>query len=108
MRIERHLVITAASRMQTAACLTDRVRQTLLDIHMDIFKIHREIKAARVNLLQDILQPLDDCLFILIRDDPAFGEHRRMGDAAGDILMVHPLIEAYGGLELIDHLIGGL
>ena len=108
MRVERDLVVAAARRVQAAAGLADGVGQALLDVHVDVFEVDGELEVALLDLLQDVLEPRDDLIAVLVRDVAAFREHRRMRNGTSDILVVHALIEIDGGLELVDHLIGRL
>ena len=79
MRIESHLIVAAACRVQAAARIADCVRETLFDIHVNIFKCHTEIKIFVLDLGKDVLQPLLDCRMILLREDADLGEHGGMG-----------------------------
>ena len=108
VRVERDLVVAAARRVQAAAGLADGVGQAPLDVHVDVLEVNGELEVALLDLLQDVLEPRDDLIAVLVRDDAAFREHRRMRDGASDVLVVHALIEIDGGLELVDHLIGRL
>ena len=45
----RHLVIAAATRVQTPSRLANHLFQTLLNIHVNIFQIHPKRKIARLN-----------------------------------------------------------
>ena len=108
MGIERDLIVAAARRMQAPARLADGLGQALLDIHVDILEIHGEVEFPLLDFLQNILEALDDFIFIGFADDTAFREHRRVGDGASNVLVVHALVKTDGGLELIDHLIRAL
>ena len=55
MRIECHLVIATAGGMKPPASFANGLSQTLFDIHVDIFQIHREVKLPGFNLRFDIL-----------------------------------------------------
>ena len=66
MRIECHLIVAATCRVQAAARIADCVRETLFDIHVNIFKCHTEIKIPVLDLSKDALQPLLDCRTILL------------------------------------------
>ena len=106
MRVQSHLVIAAASRMQTAASFSDGIGQTLFYIHMNVFERNIKRKFSTFNGGQDLLKSANDGISVRFSNDAAFGEHRRMGDAAGNVFMIHPLVKADGCLKLIDHLIG--
>ena len=108
MRVQRHLIVAAARRMQAAARLADGLREPLLDIHMDIFEVHGKVELAILDFLQDIPEARDNLILVRRADDAALREHRRVGDGARDILVVHALVKTDGGLELVDHLIGAL
>ena len=108
VRVERDLVVAAARRVQPAARLADRVGQSLLDVHMDVFERDGKVEVTVLDFLQDITKPGDDGIFIRFRDDAALGEHLRVRDAARDILAVHALVEGDRRLEIVDHLIRAL
>ena len=106
MGIQRHLVIAAAGGVQTPSRLAYALGQALLDVHMYVFQIHREVEFPFLDLQQNVMEPPDNGLLVLLRDNAAFGQHLRMGNAARDVLTVHALVKADGGLEFIDHLVG--
>lgn len=60
----RHLVVARACCMQALASLTDVLRETCLDIHVNIFEILREIEIARFDVARNPVQPVADFLFL--------------------------------------------
>ena len=108
VRVERDLIVAATRRVQPAARLADRVGQTLLDVHVDVFERDRKVEVAALDVLQNVAQPRDDGIFIRFRDDAALGEHFRVRDAARDVFAVHTLVEGNRCLEIVDHLVRAL
>ena len=105
MRIQRHLIVAAARRMEASPRLADRIGQTLFNIHVNVFEAHVKKESAAINLLFYLFQPGNNTIAILRRKDPAFFQHHRVRDTARDILAIHPLIKTDGRLKLVNHLI---
>ena len=54
--IDRHLVVSAPPRMQLGPRWPDAIRQRLLDVHVDVLKIHTERKRTVRDFLLDLVQ----------------------------------------------------
>ena len=105
MRIECDLIVAAACRMEAAARLADRLSETLLDIHVNILERRAELECPRVDLRENVTQPLFNGRAILRGDDADVREHGGMGDRTRDILAVHAAVKADGRLKFVDHLV---
>ena len=105
MHVERDLIISRASGVESAARLADPISQCLLDVHMNVFELDTELELAAIDLRADLLQAVDDLIAIVVGDDVLSGEHFRMRDRAFDVLTIQPLIESNRRLEFIDHLV---
>ena len=107
MRVECYLVVAASCCVQSAAGFADGFSQAFFDVHMNVFEIDGEIEIACFDLGEDVLETADDCFYIVVAQNAHFVEHFGMGDAAGDVFMVHALIEVDRSLKFIDHFVGG-
>ena len=105
MRIERDLIVAAARGVQTAARVADRVRETFLDIHVNILERRAELECPRVDLRENVTQPLFNGRVIRRGDDADMREHGGMGDRPRDVLAVHAAVKADGRLKFVDHLV---
>ena len=108
MCIKCYLIVAAARRVQTTACIADRVREAFFDIHMNIFEFYTERKFSVLDLREDITQSLLDCRTILFRENTRLGKHGGVRKRTCDVLAVHATIKSNGCLKLVDHLIGRL
>ena len=104
--VQRHLVVAAAGGVQSLARLADPCRQQRFHIHVDILVVGRKFHLARLDVREDVRKALDDGLRILPGDDAARTQHLGVGHGAGDILLVEPLVEVDGGIEVVDQFIG--
>ena len=94
--IEGDLVVTAPARMQALARVADALGQGLLDKGVDILGVRVDGKCA-VRYLGFYLCKLGGYGGAVLGGDyPLGGEHGHMGDAALDILSVHPGIRRNG------------
>ena len=80
--------------MQTFTGVANASCQGGFNIHVHIFERDRPVKIASLNAGLDRIKPIDNGRTIVIRDDPGFCQHGRMGPRTGDVLPVHALIEA--------------
>ena len=92
-RIGAHLVIAAATRVQTRAGVADVLDQFALDGHMDVFVIDVENEFSLINSLLDIIQAGMDFLFVLLADNALRGKHGRMRLGTGNILRIKRLVD---------------
>ena len=105
-QIHRHLVVAASGRMEPFAGIPDALGQERLDIHVNVFVIGRELHLPGFDIRQQVLQALGDGRGIRLGDDAGIPQHFRMGQRPLDVLAVHPLVKADGGIEIIDKGVG--
>ena len=72
--------------MQTCPRRPDQLRQARLNIHVNIFKLRVKNKLPVIDFALDNLQPGDDFVSILRRNDALAPEHSRMRYTARDII----------------------
>ena len=106
--VQGHLVVAAAAGVQALARLADARGQERLDVHVDVLGVELEVHLARLDVLEQVLQARDDRVRIRRGQDPLLAQHRRVGDGAFDVLLVEPLVERDGGVEVVHHAVGGL
>ena len=92
--------------MQALARVADALGEQGLDVHVDILVVHGELHLICLNVLQDGLQAFHDGLYFVLLDDALLAQHLRVGDRAGDVLLVEPGIELDGGVKIIDKSVG--
>ena len=93
LHIERHLVISAAPRMEFLAGISDPIDQMRFHEAVDIFVLVCEFQFSTLNVRKNPAQGFDDRLCLFIRDDSLFPQHGGVGDTPPDILPVQPLVE---------------
>ena len=87
--------------MEFLAHVADSLDQPALDAHVDILVLHTEYDLPVLDILTDILKSCDDRILLFHRNDPLLAQHGHMRDASVDIIVVHPLVESDGGVELL-------
>ncbi len=92
--------------MQFLSRLTDAGDKAGLDVHVHIFQGDRPFETARLDLRADGLEPLDDLRALGGREHLNPGQHARMGNGAGDVLPIEPVIETNRCGEGLDERIG--
>ncbi len=108
MGIQCHLVIAAASSMESATSFTDCISEPFFNIHVNIFQSHLKGEIPLLDFLVDILQTIDNVITVSLRDNPHLGQHGSMGNGTSNVLIVHPLVKIDGSLKIIYHLVSGL
>src|SRR3982751_3208874 len=83
--------------MQALAGLADERRQPALDIEMHVFGIERPGELAAANLAADAREAALDGAQIRFADNAGAGEHARVRQRPGDILLGEPPVEVDGG-----------
>ena len=66
MGIKRDLIVATACGMKSAARRADCVRQSRLNVHVNIFKRDAEIKFACVDFLQNFFQARADFFSVVV------------------------------------------
>lgn len=74
--------------MQTLAGITDALGQQLLDVHVDVLVIERELNLAVLDILEDALQTFDDLFGLMLLDDALLAQHGSVRDRSGDIFLI--------------------
>ena len=67
--IERDLIVSRTACMQTLAGIADALGEQLLDVHMNVLVIERELYVAFLDILEDALETLNDLLGLVLLDD---------------------------------------
>ena len=74
--------------MQTLAGVTDALGEQLLDVHMNVLIIERELYVAVLDVLEDALEALNDLLGFVLLDDALLAQHGSVSDRSGDIFLI--------------------
>ena len=100
--IQRHLIVAAAAGVQPLARIPDTGGQGLL--HESVHVLGGGVDGQRTagQIVRDGSQPAEDIRAVLLRDDALPCQHGGMDAAAAHILRDHPLVEADGGVEVVD------
>ena len=101
------MVVATAGGVKTFAGFADFFRQTLLDVHVNVFECRGKSKFALFDLRQYFFQTVDNLVPVLNGYDVTFGEHGCMCDTARDVLKVHTFVEGDGRLKIVHHFVGG-
>ena len=107
-QIQRHLVVAAAAGVQPLARIPHPGGEGLFYEGVDILGGGVDLQRAAVQIIQDAVQAPVDVLYVLFRDDALPSQHGGVDQAALDILLDHPRVEADGGVEVIDAAVDGL
>ena len=86
--IERDLIVSRTAGVQTLAGITDALGQQLLDVHVDVLVIERELNLAVLDILEDALQTFDNLFGLMLLDDALLAQHGSVRDRAGDIFLI--------------------
>ena len=100
--IQRHLIVAAAAGVQPLARIPDTGGQGLL--HKGVHVLGGGVNSQRTagQVVRDGSQAAEDIRTVLLRDDALPCQHSGMDAAAAHILRDHPLVEADGGVEVVD------
>ena len=79
--------------MYPGAFIAQNADKGAFDVHVDIFKGDIVFKIPGFDTPEDIGQFLSDGFGGSFGNDPLFGKHGHMSDAAHDVMLVKPLIE---------------
>ena len=92
--------------MQAAACRSGDLDQAALDRHVDVLVVGAELERALLQLRRHALEAAVDRLRVLVGQDAALGQHRRVGPGLGDVLARQPPVEADRGVEALEDRVG--
>jgi hypothetical protein len=87
-----YLVIAAPASVQFSASITKPIHQGLLDVHMNILKLHLQGKLPLLNFHPNSLQGFHDLARFLAGEDASLGEHLSMRDRTLDVMGGKPVV----------------
>ena len=93
-QVQRHLVVPAAGSVEFFSCVSDPLGQHLFDKHVDVLRTFVDCELPALQILQDSGKSFCQRFAVRFGDNPFCREHRRMGDAPGNILAGHPAVKA--------------
>jgi len=96
--------------MQLSSRLADAIRELGFDAHVDVFQLRlepRPLRPVAVDFGFDLLQAVHDCVAIGVGDQLHLRQHRRVRDAAGDVVLVETPVVADRFNETLRDRIGG-
>ncbi len=102
--IQRHLIVAAARRVQTARGFADQFIQSSLHIHVDVLELVAEGECPVHDLGFDGVQAAQDGVSVSLLNDPLLGQHPAMGARSGQILTPQTLIHADGDVDRLHDL----
>ena len=103
--VQRDLIVAAAGGVQALSGIAEARGELALDECVDILRIRIDGKLSAVDIASDLLQSGADPVGLILRQDPACAEHRRVGDAALDILPVHPAVKGNRRIKVVCFLV---
>jgi hypothetical protein len=92
--------------MQFLAGLANALDQSRLDVHVDVLEGNRPGEVALIDVREDAFQAIDNPPAFRVTYDASMRQHARMGNRAGDVVPVEPVVEADRGGECLDEGIG--
>ena len=104
--IERDLIVSRTAGMQALAGIADALGEQLLDVHMNVLIIERELYVAFLDILENALEALNDLLGLVLLDDALPAQHGRVRDRAGDVLLVQTAVKQDGRVKVVYYKIG--
>ncbi len=90
--------------MQPPRRRADQLGKAALDIHVNVLERALEDKRSRLDFALDLVQSGGDGVGVGLGDDALGGEHRDMGQRAGDVLGGELAVEVDGGVDLLHDL----
>ena len=79
--------------MKTLAGIADALDQVCLHEGMNILVFFGKYEFSGLNISQNAVQSVNDGFPVILRNNALLGQHRHMGNAALDILMIKLLIK---------------
>ena len=80
------LVVARAGGVQPAGRRADQFGEPALDVHMNVFERARVVERPRLDFAFDLGETARDGVGVGGLDDAGLGEHRDVGERAGDVL----------------------
>ena len=96
------LVVAAAAGVQPLAGVADQRRQPGLDVEVHVLELQLPLEAAGFDLVADLRHAALDVVEVGLGDDPLRGQHGGVRQAAGDVGLPQPLVEADAGGVALD------
>ncbi len=94
--------------MQLLAHIPDTVRQACFNVHVHVFERGGPGEVATLDIHEDVLQAAHNGGALLVGQDAHVRQHARMGDGAGDVMLVQSPIEIHRGGVLLGEAVRGL
>ena len=94
--IEADLVIAAAPGMQLLAHIAHDLGEPALDVHVHVFQLPLPGEGTGFDLRAHLVEPVDEPLRLLLRDDALPAQHARMRLGSGYVLGVQDAVEGNG------------
>ena len=106
--IQGHLVVAAAGGVQALAGVADAGGELPLHKGVDVLGVGVDGEGAGVQVRPDGFEARDDLLALAFVDDAALPQHGGVGDAAFDVLVVHPAVDGDAGVKIVGLGVGFL
>lgn len=91
--------------MQAAARVPDKLCQSGLDMHMDVFEGRREDKVSAGDLALDLVEPLQDLVTIFFWNYPLRDQHIAVRPRRRDVVRIQTPIEVDGGIDALHNFV---
>jgi hypothetical protein len=101
-KVGRNLIVTAASRVEFSAGVTNPVDECPLDVQVDVFQLGLELKLPLLNLLANGLEALLNLSAFICAQQTDLGEHLSVRNRGGNIMRVQAAVKADAFAELLD------
>ena len=98
-QVQRHLIVSGAGGVQTLPHIAVALGQLCLHEHVNILGVGVKLQLAAVQICQNLFQPLNDEAAVLLGNNAAVTQHRGVGNAALNVMTVHPCVKCDGGVE---------
>jgi len=104
--VNSHLIIPTSAGVKFASHFTHLFYEPLLDGHVHVFLRFVENKSTVLYFLQNLSQPLNENILLLLTQKSLLNQHAAMSHATFNIITVESLIEPDRCGEAIDQLVG--
>src|SRR5690625_4142407 len=95
--VGRDLIIARAASVQLLASRPDAARKLGLDVHVNIFQLHRPLKASRLNVFRNGSETVYDSLTLVRLEYTCLLQHSGMDNRTGDVVTVKALVKVDPG-----------
>src|SRR5215472_156749 len=104
--IGHDLVVARTCGVKPAGRRADQLRQSCLDIEVDVLERAFELERSVADLLLDRIEPLQNGLAIAFFDDALLRKHANMRARAFKVLPRHAFVEVDGGRYFLHDPVG--